>query len=56
MLAAMADDQPPGWAGRIGGILLAVLAAGLLLVAADIISGGKLTGRGCGCDDAQSGD
>jgi hypothetical protein len=47
----MADDQPPGRAERAGAILLVILALGLLFIGADIISGGKLTGRGCGCDD-----
>jgi hypothetical protein len=38
-------------AERAGAVLLALLAAGLLFVAADIISGGRLTKRGCGCTD-----
>ena len=52
MISPMADDQPPGRGERIGAVLLVVLALGLLFVGADIISGGKLTGRGCGCDDS----
>ena len=53
----MADDTPAWSRGeRAGAVLLVVLALGLLFVGADIISGGKLTGRGCGChDDAESG-
>jgi len=35
-----------------GAVLLGLLAAGLLFVAVDVLSGGRLTGRkGCGCDD-----
>jgi hypothetical protein len=53
----MADDEPPGIATKAGAILLVLLAAGLLFIGADILTGGKLTGRGCGChDDAGSGD
>jgi hypothetical protein len=57
MLWHMADDdRPPGWPERAGAVLLVVLALGLLFVGADIITGGKLTGRGgCGCDDAEPG-
>jgi hypothetical protein len=50
----MADEEaptPPGWGERAGAVLLVLLAAGLLFIGADIISGGKLTGRGCGCHD-----
>ena len=36
---------------RAGAVLLVLLAAGLLFIGADILTGGKLTGRGCGCDD-----
>jgi len=52
----MAGEQPPGWGERAGAVLLVVLAVGLLFVGADIISGGKLTGRGCGCDGTEPGD
>jgi hypothetical protein len=56
----MADDSPAlAWTRgeRAGAVLLVVLALGLLFVGADIISGGKLTGRGCGCsDDAGDGN
>jgi hypothetical protein len=58
----MADDETPappggGWGERAGAILLVLLAAGLLYIGADIITGGRLTGRGCGCnDDAGAGD
>jgi len=47
------DTAPPTWGKgeRAGAVLLVLLALGLLFVGADIISGGKLTGRGCGCDD-----
>lgn len=52
----MADDEPPGWGERTAAILLVVLALGLLFVGADVITGGRLTGRGCGCnDDAEPG-
>ncbi len=37
---------------RAGAVLLVLLAAGLLFIGADILTGGRLTGRGCGCDDA----
>jgi hypothetical protein len=49
----MADETPPtGWADRAGAVLLVLLAAGLLFIGADILTGGKLTGRGgCGCND-----
>jgi hypothetical protein len=51
------DDTPaPGIGQRAGAVLLAVLAGLLLYIAADTITGGKLTGRGCGCDDAGTGD
>jgi hypothetical protein len=55
----MADDTPAttGRGERAGAVLLVVLALGLLFIGADIITGGKLTGRGCGCnDDAGAGD
>jgi hypothetical protein len=53
----MADETPPtGWADRAGAVLLVILAAGLLFIGADILTGGKLTGRGgCGCDDTGNG-
>jgi hypothetical protein len=51
----MADDETPAALSLAGGVLLALLAAGLLFIAADILSGGKLTGGGCGCGD-DSGD
>jgi hypothetical protein len=53
----MADETTPtGWADRAGAVLLVLLAAGLLFIGADILSGGKLTGRGgCGCDDTGNG-
>jgi hypothetical protein len=49
----MADDEarPPGLGERAGAVLLVLLAAGLLFIGADILTGGKLTGRGCGCHD-----
>lgn len=53
----MADDSGGGWGERAGAVLLVILALGLLFVGADVISGGKLTGRGgCGCSDDQPGD
>jgi hypothetical protein len=55
----MADQgEAPAWTRteRAGAVLLIMVALGLLFVGADIITGGKLTGRGCGCDDAGSGD
>ena len=50
------DDKPPSLGERAGAALLVLLAVGLLFIGADIISGGKLTGRGCGCDDAEPGN
>jgi len=52
----MADDETPappggGWGERAGAIFLVLLAACLLYIGADIITGGKLTRRGCGCND-----
>jgi hypothetical protein len=56
MLAPMDAEGTPGWGERTGAVLLAVLALGLLFVAADIITGGRLTKRGgCGCNDSESG-
>ena len=52
----MADEEPSGLGARAGAVLLVVLALGLLFIGADVITGGKLTKRGCGCSDAQSGD
>lgn len=54
----MADDDRPAWAAAAGAVLLGAFAVALLLIAADVITGGKLTGRkGCGCgDDDQPGD
>jgi hypothetical protein len=49
------NDWTP--AERAGAALLALLALGLLFVSADIISGGRLTGRkGCGCAHDDAGD
>ena len=49
----MAEDRP-AWADMAGAVLLGLLAAGLLFVAVDVLSGGRLTGRkGCGCDDSE---
>lgn len=54
----MPDEDTPPWGKgeRAGALLLAVLAIGLAFIAADILTGGKLTRRGCGCDDARTGD
>lgn len=56
----MADDDDGGraWSAgeRVGAVLAAVLALGLLFIAVDVATGGKLTKRGCGCGDDQSGD
>lgn len=56
----MADIPVPAWTRgeRAGAVMLVILALGLLFIGADVITGGKLTGRkGCGChDDAESGD
>ena len=52
----MADIPVPAWSRgeRAGAVLLVILALGLLFVGADVITGGKLTGRkGCGCHDDQ---
>ena len=56
MLLLMADDEATGLGARAGAVLLVVLALGLLFIGADVITGGKLTGRGCGCGDAEPGD
>jgi hypothetical protein len=53
------DAAPPARTRgeRAGAILLVLLALGLLYIGTDIITGGRLTGRGCGCnDDAGAGD
>jgi hypothetical protein len=50
----MADDHTPTptrLGERAGAILLALLAAGLLFIAADILTGGKLTSRDGGDRD-----
>ena len=41
-------DETSGWgvADKAGAVLLVILAIGLLFIGADIITGGKLTGRG----------
>ena len=55
----MADDSDSkAWSGgeRVAAMLAAVLALGLLFIAVDVATGGKLTKRGCGCSDDQSGD
>ena len=57
MISAMADDGSPVRAGgeRAAAVLVIVLALGLLFIGIDVATGGKLTGRGCGCnDDAES--
>lgn len=52
MDAASIDLSPgTGLGERAGAVLLVLLALGLLFIGADIISGGRLTGRGCGCDE-----
>ena len=56
MLVRMADDEATGLGARAGAVLLVVLALGLLFIGADIVSGGRLTKRGCGCGESQSGD
>jgi hypothetical protein len=53
MLAPMDAESIPARGERAGAVLLAILALGLLFVAADIITGGRLTRRGgCGCNDS----
>jgi len=53
-------DETSGWgmADKTGAVLLVILAIGLLFIGADIITGGRLTGRGKehGTDDAQPRD
>ena len=41
-------DETSGWgvADKAGAVLLVILAIGLLFIGADIITGGRLTGRG----------
>jgi hypothetical protein len=54
----MADDDTPTptrLGERAGAILLALLAAGLLFIAADILTGGKLTSRDGGDRDDDTG-
>jgi hypothetical protein len=53
----MADDPQAGTSltERIGAACVLALALGLLFIAVDSLTGGKLTGRGCGCDDDGSG-
>ena len=52
----MADDPQAGsLTERIGAACVLILALGLLFIAVDSLTGGKLTGRGCGCDDDGSG-
>ena len=54
----MADDDTPTptrLGERAGAILLALLAAGLLFIAADILTGGKLTSRDGGDRDDDAG-
>jgi hypothetical protein len=53
MLAPMDAAGTPARGERTGAVLLAILALGLLFVAADIITGGRLAKRGgCGCNDS----
>jgi hypothetical protein len=48
----MADEPAGGLGERIGAACVIILAIGLLFIGADILAGGRLTGRGgCGCDD-----
>ena len=50
----MADDPQAGTSltERIGAACVLALALGLLFIAVDTLTGGKLTrGGGCGCDD-----
>lgn len=59
MISHMADDDgKPAWTSgeRAAAVLAAMLALGLLFIAVDVATGGKLTGRGCGCNDDQPGD
>ena len=56
-----ANGAPAGYSAgeRLAGVLLGLLALGLLFVAADLATGGRVTGlgkRGCGCPDDGSGD
>lgn len=52
------DETAPAWSAgeRAGAVLLVLVAIGLLLVGLDVASGGRLTGRGCGCHDDEPGD
>jgi hypothetical protein len=56
----MSEQAPevPGYsrAERIMAIAGIILAAGLLLVCADVAAGGRVTGlkRGCGCQEEQA--
>lgn len=56
MAADGAPDGRPGYTAgeRLAGVLLGLLALGLLFVAADLAAGGRLSGlgkRGCGCEE-----
>lgn len=57
----MTENAPAGYSAgeRLAGVLLGLLALGLLFVAADLAAGGRLTGlgkRGCGCPDGGDSD
>lgn len=53
----MADESTEYTRGeRVAGIFGALLFAGLLLIAIDLATGGKVFRRGCGCPEGASGD
>lgn len=54
MLCLMSDDDVPAWtlAEKIAAGLGIILAAGLLLVCADVMTGGRLL-KLCGCNGTE---
>jgi hypothetical protein len=51
MTETATPSAPPGWGERAGAILLLTLALALAFIGADILTGGKLTCRGCNDDN-----
>jgi hypothetical protein len=52
----MTDDEEYSRAERIGALLGLLAVAAFAFVLADVLSGGRLTGRGCGCGDKETVD
>jgi hypothetical protein len=51
-----ADPQTPGLASKTGAVLLLLLGLGLLFIGADILTGGRLSCRGCADDITGAGN